>query len=95
MTPSLDHPDLDETAGCGCGPSPPSSGAVGLTTQLHNTQGVLDITATMHQPGSKEIDVVVDEDSYVEIRYWSDPAATPAQLVGIISRALITITKPA
>ena len=29
--------------------------AVGLTTQLHNTQGVLDVTATMHRPSASSL----------------------------------------
>lgn len=31
--------------------------AAGLSAQLHDTKGVLDLTATVHRPGGKETDV--------------------------------------
>jgi transcriptional regulator with XRE-family HTH domain len=32
-------------------------GPAGLSAQLHDTKGVLDLTATVHRPGGKETDV--------------------------------------
>ncbi len=60
----------------------------GLTAHLHDTSGVLDITATLHRPGTKDTDVIVDDDGYVEIHYWNHPGAPPDQVTAVIVRAL-------
>jgi hypothetical protein len=65
--------------------------AGGLVAQVNQTRGVLDITATLDRPGSKPAEVVVDEDGYVELRYWNCPGATPEQVTTVILRALATI----
>lgn len=67
--------------------------AVGLEAHLHSTQGVLDITAALHQPGSKDVSVIADEDGYIQISYWSVPDAAPAQVAAVISRVLTVITR--
>jgi hypothetical protein len=67
--------------------------AAGLDARVHDTLGVLDVTATAHQPAGKDIDIIVDEDHYVEIRYWSLADATPGQVVAVISHALAAITR--
>jgi hypothetical protein len=64
----------------------------GLATQVHETAGVLDVTATLGAPGRQEIEVILDEDRYVEIRYWNLPAATPAEVSTVIARDLAAIT---
>jgi hypothetical protein len=66
--------------------------AAGLTTQLKQTAGGLDITATIHQPGRKTTDVIVDEDGYVEIHWWSSPEASPQQVADAIRGALAAIS---
>jgi len=68
--------------------------AAGLDARVHETRGVLDVTATLYRPGSKDIEIICDEDHYVQVSYWNDPAATPAQLVAVISRVLAVITGP-
>jgi hypothetical protein len=65
--------------------------AAGLTAQLHDTRGVLDITASLHRPGHKHAVVVVDDDGYVELRYWNHPGATPDQVTAVITRALAAV----
>jgi hypothetical protein len=65
--------------------------AAGLTAQVHVTRGVLDVTATWKQAGGKAPEVIVDEDWYVEIRYWNPPAATSAEVSAVIARALAAI----
>jgi len=35
--------------------------------------------------------VIVDEDGYVEIRYWNHPGATSDQVTAVITRALAAI----
>lgn len=66
--------------------------AVGLAISLHRTRAGLDLTATLHQPGRRETDVLIDEDGYTELRYWADPAATPAQLADTIVHALSVVS---
>ena len=67
--------------------------AAGLDARVYDTHGVLDIAAILYRPGSKDTDVTVDEDGYVELRYWSPPGATPAQITATISRLLAVITE--
>jgi hypothetical protein len=62
----------------------------GLTAVVHDTRGVLDVTATLDRPG-KATEVIVDEDGYVEIRYWNNPDATPEQVTAVITCALAAI----
>jgi hypothetical protein len=63
----------------------------GLAAAVHDTGGVLDVTATLDRPGSKAAEVIVDEDGYVEIRYWNNPDATPEQVTAVITGALAAI----
>jgi hypothetical protein len=56
------------------------------------TSGVLDITATLRRPGCKETEVIVDQDGYVELRYWNHAGVTPAQVTAVIVRALTAVT---
>ncbi len=53
---------------------------------------MLDVTATLDRPGVKASEVIVDEDGYVELRYWNPPTATPEQITSVIVRALAAIT---
>jgi hypothetical protein len=64
----------------------------GLDARVHDTQGVLDIRATLHDGDGKGTDVTLDEDGYVTLSYWNDPGATPAQVIDVITRALAAIT---
>jgi hypothetical protein len=67
--------------------------AAGLDARVHDTRGVLDVTATLCRPG-KDIEIIIDEDHYVQVSYWNDPGATPAEVVATISRVLAVITGP-
>ena len=64
----------------------------GLDATVHSTRGVLDITANLHQPGARPVEVIVDEDGYAQISYWNAPGATPAQVVEVITAVLAAIT---
>jgi hypothetical protein len=64
----------------------------GLDAKVHTTRGVLDITASLHQPGGRPVEVIVDEDGYAQISYWNAPGATPAQVAEGITAALAAIT---
>jgi hypothetical protein len=67
--------------------------AIGLESHVHSTQGVLDIKAVLHQPGSKDVCVIADEDGYIQISYWSAPDAAPLEVAAEISRVLKLITR--
>ena len=69
--------------------------AVGLATRLHRTRAGTDLTATLYPPGHREIEVILDEDGYTEVRYWADLSTTPTATVAIIIAALAAITPPA
>jgi hypothetical protein len=53
--------------------------AIGLATRLNRTRAGTDLTATLHAPGHREVEVILDEDGYTELRYWakSAPRRTP------------------
>ena len=63
----------------------------GLDACLNETRGALDVTATLDRPGAKASELIVDEDGYVELRYWNQPGATPEQMTLVIVRALAAI----
>jgi hypothetical protein len=63
----------------------------GFTARVHETRGVLDLTGSLHRPGGREIEVLVDQDGYAEIRYWNLPAATPAEIAATIVGALSAV----
>jgi hypothetical protein len=54
---------------------------------------VLDIRATLRQPGCKPVDIIYDEDDYVQVSFWNPPSVTPAQAAATISRALTAIIR--
>ena len=66
----------------------------GLDAQVHDTRGVLDVTASLHRPGSKAIDLTVDEDHYIQLSWWNPADASPSQIVATIRRALAAIAGP-
>jgi flagellar basal body rod protein FlgF len=68
--------------------------AAGLNAQVHQTRGVVDITATWHRPGSKDIDLTLDDDGYIAVSWWSPAGAAPAQVTALISRVLAAVTGP-
>ena len=53
---------------------------------------MLDVAATLDQPGAKATEVLVDQGGYVEIRYWNHPDSTPEQVTAVITSALAAIT---
>jgi hypothetical protein len=66
--------------------------AAGLQTRLYQSPSSVDVTATRPQGHHRAMEAVVDEDNYVELRYWHPADATPAQIVAVITRAMDTIT---
>jgi len=65
--------------------------AIGLSTRLRESAGRADLTATLHQPGQREIEVVIDADGYTELRYWANLNVTPTRTVATITSALAVI----
>jgi hypothetical protein len=87
-SPSAAHDDrLDDIAA--------GLGEAGLTVHLDQTADGQHVTATWSPPGRKEIEVIVDEDLYIELRWWADPAATPPGLVRAITAAARAAAAPA
>ena len=66
--------------------------AAGLDTRIHDTQGVLDIRATLRRDGHQPLEITYDCDGYVAVTYWHAPGATPAQVAATIKRVLAVIT---
>ena len=65
--------------------------AAGLAARLHESPAETDLTATLRRPGQREIEVVVDEDGYTELRYWASLDVPPAHAVATITGALAAI----
>jgi len=66
--------------------------AAGLDTSVHETQGVLDVRASLRREGLGPVEVTYDCDGYVQIAYWHAPGATPAQVGAVVSGVLGVIT---
>jgi hypothetical protein len=64
---------------------------IGLATHLHRTRAGTDLTATLRRIGHRDIQVIVDEDGYTELRYWASLSTTPAAAVAAIGEALAAI----
>jgi hypothetical protein len=66
--------------------------AADLTAQVHDTRGVLDVTARLDLPGRTQIEVICDDDGYTQVSYWNSPDATAAQVTATIAAVLAAIT---
>jgi hypothetical protein len=66
--------------------------AAGLAVSLSQSRAVVEVSASLHLEGRREIEATVDEDGYTELRFWQKPNATPAQIGATISRALDAVT---
>jgi hypothetical protein len=62
---------------------------------VHETQGVLDVRATLRREGFGPVEVTYDGDGYVAVAYWHAPGATPAQVAATIKLVLAVITNQA
>src|ERR1700746_1428942 len=70
----------------------PRLAEVGVVTHLHRTRTGTDLTATLHPAGHRDIQVIVDEDGYTELRYWASLSTTPSAAVTTIASALEALT---
>jgi hypothetical protein len=68
--------------------------AAGLVVGLHETDGLLDVTATLRLPGRREIEVIADDDGYVQVSWWCPAGALPEQVTASVGRVVAAITSP-
>jgi hypothetical protein len=64
----------------------------GLVTHLTDARAGLDLSAVLSPSGTREAEIWVDENGYVEVRYWNPPGASAAQITATALRALRAIT---
>jgi hypothetical protein len=64
----------------------------GLTTHLTDARAGLDLSAILSPSGKREAEIWVDENGYVEVRYWSPEGSTAEQVANVALRALRAIT---
>jgi len=69
--------------------------ANGLTTHLTDARAGLDLSAILSPSGTREAEIWVDENGYVEVRYWSRPGASAAEISATALRALRAVTNAA
>ena len=66
--------------------------AAGLTAALNVTRETPDITARLPHPGGRDITIIIDDDGYIELRFWASPGTTPSQITTNLTRAISAIT---
>jgi hypothetical protein len=64
----------------------------GLTTHLTDARAGLDLSAVLSPSGKREAEIWVDENGYVEVRYWSPEGSTAEQIAALALRALHAVT---
>lgn len=64
----------------------------GLTTHLTDARAGLDLSAVLSPSGKREAEIWVDENGYVEVRYWSPAGSTAEQVAMTALRALFAVT---
>lgn len=67
--------------------------ATGLaaSTNGNNVTG-LDVTATAAHPGRSPAELMLDEDGYAEVRWFTSTSARPAEVTAGIIRVLAAVT---
>jgi hypothetical protein len=64
----------------------------GLRTCLCQTRHTTYLTVVSRAASGKpEVEAVVDDDGYVELRFWPSPSATPTQIAAAITRATTAV----
>jgi hypothetical protein len=62
--------------------------AQGLITHLTDARAGLDLRAVLSPSGKREVEIWIDEDGRVELRYWAPSGASPDQITATAMRAL-------
>ena len=65
--------------------------AAGLTACLNVTRDIPDVTAWLPQPGGRDIKIIIDDDGYIELRFWASPGATPEQVTSLLTGAIAAL----
>ncbi len=65
--------------------------AAGLTACLNVTRDIPDVTAWLPQPGGRDIKIIIDDDGYIELRFWTSPGATPSHVTRILTGAIAAL----
>jgi hypothetical protein len=66
--------------------------ATGVATGTHgNHLTGLDVTATVRPPGRAKTEIMLDEDGYAEIRWYTNPCAPAAEVTAALSRVLAAV----
>jgi len=66
--------------------------AAGLTAKLNVTRDIPDITARLSQPGGRDIKIIIDDDGYIEVRFWASPGTSPSQITTTLTRMISVVT---
>jgi hypothetical protein len=66
--------------------------AAGLTACLTVTRDIPDVTAWLPQPGGRDIKIIIDDDGYVELRFWVSPDATPERVTTVVTGTIAGLT---
>lgn len=70
--------------------------AAGITAGTHgNNITGLDVTASSQPPGQATTEIMLDEDGYAEIRWYTNPNAPAADITTALTRILAAITPTA
>src|SRR5258707_14235431 len=64
----------------------------GLTTHLTDARAGLDLSAVLSPSGKREAEIWVDENGYVEVRYWSPEGSSAEQIATVALPALLAVT---
>jgi len=65
--------------------------AAGLTARLNVTRDIPDVTAWLPQPGGRDIKIIIDDDGYIELRFWTSPGTTPSHVTRILTGAIAAL----
>jgi hypothetical protein len=68
-----------------------TAAGVAAGTNGNNLTG-LDVTATIRPPGLARTEIMLDEDGYAEIRWYTNPAAPAADVTAALTRVLAAVT---
>jgi hypothetical protein len=66
--------------------------AAGLTACLNVTRDIPDVAARLPVPGGRDIQVIIDDDGYIELRFWTDPGTSPSRITTTVTQAISAIT---
>ena len=68
-----------------------TAAGISAATNGNNITG-LDVTATTQPPGHAATEIMLDEDGYAEIRWYTNPDAPAADVTAALTRILAAIT---